>query len=229
MTKLEKIKARLAALLVELSVVKTDKAVLEYDGEDLVAGMNVFVTNEDGERISAENGEYVTEDGKVITVENGQVASVVDPVAEVDAEETPIAEEEEVKEEETKEEEEVKPEETVEEIAEEVKEEEPIDEPAKEEEVVAEEAENAEGETEQTEIEKLREEVNELYKLVDSILEKIGESRREADERFEKLEKMSAAAPAEEAFNKTITTTSTGDATIDKKLARAREMGKDWK
>lgn len=223
MTKLEKIKARLAALLVELSVVKTDKAVLEYDGEDLVAGMNVFVTNEDGERISAENGEYVTEDGKVITVENGQVASVVDPVAEVDAEETPIAEEEEVKEEE------VKPEETVEEIAEEVKEEEPIDEPAKEEEVVAEEAENAEGETEQTEIEKLREEVNELYKLVDSILEKIGESRREADERFEKLEKMSAAAPAEEAFNKTITTTSTGDATIDKKLARAREMGKDWK
>ena len=223
MTKLEKIKARLAALLVELSVVKTDKAVLEYDGEDLVAGMNVFVTNEDGERISAENGEYVTEDGKVITVENGQVASVVDPVAEVDAEETPIAEEEEVKEEE------VKPEETVEEIAEEVKEEEPIDEPAKEEEVVAEETENAEGETEQTEIEKLREEVNELYKLVDSILEKIGESRREADERFEKLEKMSAAAPAEEAFNKTITTTSTGDATIDKKLARAREMGKDWK
>lgn len=223
MTKLEKIKARLAALLVELSVVKTDKAVLEYDGEDLVAGMNVFVTNEDGERISAENGEYVTEDGKVITVENGQVASVVDPVAEVDAEETPIAEEEEVKEEE------VKPEETIEEIAEEVKEEEPIDEPAKEEEVVAEETENAEGETEQTEIEKLREEVNELYKLVDSILEKIGESRREADERFEKLEKMSAAAPAEEAFNKTITTTSTGDATIDKKLARAREMGKDWK
>lgn len=37
-------------------------------------------------------------------------------------------------------------------------------------------------EPEQTEIEKLREEVNELYKIVDSILEKIGESRKEADE-----------------------------------------------
>lgn len=89
MSKLEKIKAKLAQILAQLSVVKTDKAVLEYDGEDLVAGMAVYVTNEEGERKAAEDGEYVTEDSKVIVVKDGKVESITDPVAEVDAEEEP--------------------------------------------------------------------------------------------------------------------------------------------
>lgn len=219
MSKLEKIKARLAALLVELSVVKTDKAVLEYDGEDLVAGMNVFVTNEDGERVAAENGEYVTEDGKTITVENGTVQSIVDPIAEVDGAE------EETKEE-TAEEVEVEASAEIDFEAAEETEPEVVEEPAAEE-VVEEVVEQLEDE--QTEIEKLREEVNELYKLVDSILNKIGEDRKQADERFSKLEKMSAAVSAVEEMDNAVTRTSTGDAAIDKKLARAREMGKDWK
>lgn len=63
--------------------------------------------------------------------------------------------------------------------------------------------EGAEGETEPTEIEKIREEINELYKLVDSILEKIGESRREADERFKKLEEMPMAKSVTETFEDT--------------------------
>ena len=87
MSKLEKIKAELAKLLIKYSVVKTDKAVLEYDGEELVAGMDVYITNEDGDKVPAEDGEYVTEDNKTITVKDGKVESIVDKAAEVDAEE----------------------------------------------------------------------------------------------------------------------------------------------
>ena len=87
MSKLEKIKAELAKLLIKYSVVKTDKAVLEYDGEELVAGMDVVITDENGDKVAAEDGEYVTEDNKVITVKDGKVESIVDKAAEVDAEE----------------------------------------------------------------------------------------------------------------------------------------------
>ena len=88
----------------------------------------------------------------------------------------------------------------------------------------AEEPEGAEGKTgedapkeeEPTEIQKIREEIDELYKLVDSILEKIGESRREADERFKKLEEMPMAKSAEEAFENL----SKGNTEADKMKAR---------
>lgn len=78
----------------------------------------------------------------------------------------------------------------------------PAEEPAEEmaEEEPATEEPKAEEPTEQTEIEKLREEVNELYKIVDSILDKIGESRKEADgfsARLSKVEEMSAAVSVE--------------------------------
>ena len=72
MSKLEQIKLKLAAMLsaaVKFSTIKTDKAVIEWNGvEDLKAGDEVFVTNENGERVAVADGEYVTEDGKVITV-----------------------------------------------------------------------------------------------------------------------------------------------------------------
>ena len=88
----------------------------------------------------------------------------------------------------------------------------------------AEEPEGAEGKTgedapkeeEPTEIQKIREEIDKLYKLVDSILEKIGESRREADERFKKLEEMPMAKSAEEAFENL----SKGNTEADKMKAR---------
>lgn len=219
MSKLEKIKMRLAQLLeesvvntpveVKMGVVKTDKAVLEYDGdEDLVAGMPVYVTNEEtGERTPATDGEYITEDNKTISVVDGKVESIVDPVAEVDGadEEKPI---------------------------EEPTEETPVEENPTEVEK-AEEVENPDGSEEPTPdaVEELRKEVDELYKIVDSILEKIGESRREADERFAKIEKMSAAASAEQKLEEMTnpTTTKIGDAKLDAKLERARQMNKDWK
>ena len=172
MSKLEKIKAELAKLLIKYSVVKTDKAVLEYDGEELVAGMDVFITDENGDKVPAEDGEYVTEDNKTITVKDGKVESIVDPVAEVDAEEDEKKENEPM----------------VEPIAEE-----PMPEDKKEEEEINLEDVN-------TAIDELRKEVDELYKIVDSLLKKVGENRDEADERLKKLECKSLAKPASEEF-----------------------------
>lgn len=199
MSKLEKIKAKLAQILAQLSVVKTDKAVLEYDGEDLVAGMAVYVTNEEGERVTPEDGEYTTEDSKVIVVKDGKVESITDPVAEVDAEEEPKPED--------------APEGTEGATGEDApKEEEMEDEPK---------------ETTEDAIVKIREEINELYKLVDSILEKIGEDRKQADERFSKIEQMSAAQPAQEVIEKTAEVKLS--ATSDKRAKRLAELSKDWR
>lgn len=92
----------------------------------------------------------------------------------------------------------------------------------------AEEPEGAEGktgedapkETEPTEIQKIRKEIDELYKLVDSILEKIGESRREADERFKKLENTPMGKSAEEVFENI----TKGDTKADK----MKQRGYKW-
>lgn len=160
MTKLEKIKLELQQLLLKHGAVKTDKAVIEYDGEELTVNSNVYTTNENGEKTVVKDGAYITEDGTTINVENGKVVSIVEKEEEL-AEEQP---KEEVVEEEIKEEEKTEMEDTT------------------------------------TAIDELRKEVDELYKLVDSILKKIGETRDEADARFNKLEKMSIAKPATEEF-----------------------------
>lgn len=199
MSKLSVIKAKLAAILAQMSVVKTDKAVLEYDGEDLKAGMGVYVSNENGERTPAEDGEYTTEDGKIIVVKDGMVESITDPIAEVDgADEEPV-------------------------------EETPVEEPKAEE--LEEPVEEEPKETTEDAIAKIREEINELYKLVDSILDKIGETRDEADARFKKLEQMSAAKPAEEVLEGSThnSVKLTGDAKVDKQLKRVAEMNRDWR
>ena len=172
MSKLEKIKSELAKLLIKYSVVKTDKAVLEYDGDELVAGMDVYITDENGDKVPAEDGEYLTEDNKTITVKDGKVESIVDPVAEVDAEEDEKKEDEPM---------------VDEPIAEE-----PIPEDKKEDEVNLEDVNTA--------IDELRKEVDELYKLIDGLMAKVGENRDEADERLKKLECKSLAKPASEEF-----------------------------
>lgn len=108
MSKFSKIKERLASLLIEVefATVKTDKAVFEYDGEELVEGTKVYVIDEEtNERVAAADGEYTTEDNKVITVANGEVVSIVEkeeePVEEPTEEpkdgEEPIEAEEEPK------------------------------------------------------------------------------------------------------------------------------------
>lgn len=90
MSKLNNLKARLAAILAEpeepatFGSVTTDKGVIYWDGdEDLKAGDRVEVEDADGNRSAAEDGEYVTQDGKTIVVVNGEVSEIRDPEAEV--------------------------------------------------------------------------------------------------------------------------------------------------
>lgn len=85
-TKMKKkgILARLAAMLVEMGNVSTDKGVLAWDGdEDLKAGDAVFIEDENGNRTAAADGDYTTGDGKVIVVVDGKVAEIKDSEAEV--------------------------------------------------------------------------------------------------------------------------------------------------
>ena len=197
MSKLEKIKAELAKLLIKYSVVKTDKAVLEYDGEELVAGMDVYITDEEGNKVAAEDGEYVTEDNKTITVKDGKVESIVDPVAEVDAEEDEKKEDEPM----------------VEPIVEE-----PMPEDKKED-----EEEKVSLEDVNTAIDELRKEVDELYKIVDGLMNKVGENRDEADERLKKLECKSLAKPASEEFEALGRLQKTGNKKLDKFLSAIKK------
>ena len=74
---------------VESDFIETDKGKLEWDNEDedLKAGDAVYITDEDGNRNPAPDGDYTTEDGKVIKVADGKVTEIVDPKAEVSEEE----------------------------------------------------------------------------------------------------------------------------------------------
>ena len=64
--------------------VTTDNGTLIWEGEeDLKAGDEVYVEDEEGNRSAAADGTYTTEDGKVITVVDGRVASIEDESAEV--------------------------------------------------------------------------------------------------------------------------------------------------
>ena len=196
MSKLEKIKAELAKLLIKYSVVKTDKAVLEYEGEELVAGMDVYITDEEGNKVPAEDGEYTTEDNKVITVMNGKVESIVDKAADVEAEED------------------------------EKKEDEPMEEPTKEEEPMPEDDKKDEEvslEDVNTAIDELRKEVDELYAIVDDLMKKLGENREEADERLKKLECKSMAKPASEEFEALGRLQKTGNKKLDKFLSAIKK------
>ena len=74
---------------IESDFIETDKGKLEWDNEDedLKAGDAVYITDEDGNRNPAPDGDYTTEDGKVIKVADGKVTEIVDKKAEVSEEE----------------------------------------------------------------------------------------------------------------------------------------------
>lgn len=69
----------------ESDFIQTDKGKLEWDNEseDLKEGDAVYVRDEEGNRVPAPDGDYVTEDGKVIKVSDGKVTEIVDDRAEV--------------------------------------------------------------------------------------------------------------------------------------------------
>ena len=79
------------SLLTKLGEVKTDKAVLTYDGDgELEVGMEVFVETEADDAIEyvhPEDGEYVMEDGRTIVIKAGIVEEIKDKVEEMPAEE----------------------------------------------------------------------------------------------------------------------------------------------
>lgn len=78
------------SLLTKLGEVKTDKAVLTYDGDgELEVGMEVFVETDDDNNIEfmhPEDGEYVMEDGRTIVIKAGIVEEIKDKEVEEPAE-----------------------------------------------------------------------------------------------------------------------------------------------
>ena len=88
MGKLNRVKALLAKVFQEMASVTTDKGILAWDGDDdLKAGDRVYITDANGERSDAADGEYHTDDGKTIVVADGLVAEIRDAAAEVAPEE----------------------------------------------------------------------------------------------------------------------------------------------
>lgn len=188
MSKLGKIKERLAALLVEVEfeMVKTDKAVLEYDGE-LAEGTSVFVVDgETEERIAAADGEYKTEDNKIITVADGKVVSIVEAEEEKEAEVVEEVVEETVEAEEA-------------EVVEEPTEEEVTEEEPNEDKVAELETKIANLETKLTDLETR---IEDYIANTQTILSKI--------------EKMSVAKPVAEEFENVKTVKKTGNSKVDK-------------
>lgn len=93
MSKIKRFKAALARLLAEFGNVSTDKGVLAWDGdEDLKEGDAVYVEDQEGNRETAPDGDYVTSDAKTIVVADGKVAEIRDPEAEVAPAEEPAQE-----------------------------------------------------------------------------------------------------------------------------------------
>ena len=83
MSKLKKLFAALTAYL-QMGNVTTDKGVLAWDGEeDLKAGDSVYLVDQEGNRVEAEDGDYRTDDNKVIVVVDGKVSEIKDAEAEV--------------------------------------------------------------------------------------------------------------------------------------------------
>lgn len=189
MGKLDSIKAKLAKLLieVEMSVLKTDKGVLTYEGEEIAEGVLVYVEDEEGQRTPAADGDYVLEDGRTITVAEGKVTSIVEKKEEEKPEEPT---EEEPKPEDVKAEEEPAP-------AEEPAEETPTEEEPKDD-VKA--------------IAELTKRVEELEKMVEELVAAMEGFKAET---LSKLN-MAAAKPATEEFEQIAKPKITGDSRVDK-------------
>ena len=84
MSKIKRFKAALARMLAEFGNISTDKGVLAWDGdEDLKAGDAVYIEDQEGNRETAPDGDYVTSDNKTVIVADGKVAEIRDPEAEV--------------------------------------------------------------------------------------------------------------------------------------------------
>lgn len=74
---LKEIKFSLKKVLANFGQVETDKGVLEFVGEELTVGSEVYINSE-----IAPDGEYLTPDGKTVVVESGLIKEIKEPVTE---------------------------------------------------------------------------------------------------------------------------------------------------
>lgn len=86
MDKFQKVKLTLQKLLLQFGEVSTDKGLLEYTGEELVVGAEVFI-----EGNPAPDGEYKIAEDKVIVVADGKVAEIKEPAPAPEPEPAPEA------------------------------------------------------------------------------------------------------------------------------------------
>ena len=84
MDKFQKVKLTLQKLLLQFGEMSTDKGLLEYAGEELVVGAEVFI---DGN--PAPDGEYKIAEDKVIVVADGKVAEIKEPAPKPEPEPAP--------------------------------------------------------------------------------------------------------------------------------------------
>lgn len=188
--KLSQIKAELRKMLLEMSVIKTDKAVLSYEGEELKEGTQVFIEDEEGNRTEVENGEYVAEDGTTYVVDGGKIAEIIEPKEEETAEAEETVEPEQT-------EEVVEAEDVVEEVTEEDKAEEVV-------------------EPEQTEETVEPDVVAELEGRVAELEGKLNDALAKIEELVETIAKISVAKPIAEEFEQVKTIKKTGYSKVDK-------------
>lgn len=94
MSKFTKVKVALQKLLLQFGEIATDKGNLEFAGEELAIGAEVFI-----EDVAAPDGDYETEN-RIIVVVDGVVTdikekepAIEEPEVEVEAEEKPVVEE----------------------------------------------------------------------------------------------------------------------------------------
>lgn len=94
MTKLNRVKEMLKAMLEVFGDVATDKGTLIYDGdEEIKVGDAVKLLDGENNEIDAEDGEYITDDKRKIVVAEGKVESIEDIEEEEPATEDAPAEE----------------------------------------------------------------------------------------------------------------------------------------
>ena len=80
---LKEIKFSLKKVLANFGQVETDKGVLEFVGEEMAVGSEVYINSD-----IAPDGEYLTPDGKTIVVESGLIKEIKEPVTEEMQDET---------------------------------------------------------------------------------------------------------------------------------------------
>ena len=86
MSKLNAIRTLLQKALQAFERISTDKALIEYDGDELEVGMAVHGVDEEGNPFNLEDGEYKAEDGTIYVVADSKIAEIREPEKEEEPE-----------------------------------------------------------------------------------------------------------------------------------------------